>query len=275
VNTGSQRDALISHYSSGYEAARLNNQCGLLERERTRELLVRFLHKPPARILDIGGGPGGYACWLAQKGYEVHLVDIVPLHVEMAIAASREQSEAPVISATVGDARSLSWESCTAEAVLLLGPLYHLTAKDDRLRALTEAHRVLKPGGILFAAGISRFASVMDGLRMGFLRDKRFAQIVDRDLKDGQHRNPTDEPMYFTDAFFHHPDELRSEVAEAGFAITGIYGVEGPAWLAQDFDNWWNTPEYRERLVKIARVMESDPAALAISAHLMAVASKP
>jgi ubiquinone/menaquinone biosynthesis C-methylase UbiE len=275
VNTHSQRDAIISHYSSGYEAGRLNTHSGQLERERTRELLLRFLPEPPARILDIGGGPGGYACWLAQKGYEVHLLDIVPLHVELAIAASLEQPEAPLASATVGDARSLFWESQTAEAVLLLGPLYHLTAKDDRLLALMEAYRVLKHGGILFAVGISRFASMMDGLRMGFLRDTRFAQIVDRDLEDGQHRNPTDEPMYFTDAFFHHPDQLRSEVAGPGFAITGIYGVEGPAWLAQDFDNWWNTPEYRERLLKIARVLESEPTALGISAHLMVVAHKP
>jgi ubiquinone/menaquinone biosynthesis C-methylase UbiE len=275
VNTRSQRDALISHYSSGYEAARLNTQSGQLERERTRELLLRFLPKTPARILDIGGGPGGYACWLARKGYEVHLLDIMPLHVEMAIAASLQQPEAPLASASVGDARSLSWESGTAEAVLMLGPLYHLTGKDDRLRALTEAHRVLRRGGILFAVGVSRFASTLDGVRMGYLKDPRFAQIVDRDLQNGQHRNPTNEPMYFTDAFFHHPDELRSEVAEAGFSVGSIYGIEGPGWLIHDFDDWWNTPEYRERLLKIARVLETEPSALGINAHLMAVANKP
>jgi ubiquinone/menaquinone biosynthesis C-methylase UbiE len=257
------------------EAERLNTNGGQLERERTRELLMRFLPKAPATILDIGGGPGGYACWLAKKGYEVHLLDIMPLHVEMAIVASLEQPEAPLASASVGDARSLSWDAGTAAAVLLLGPLYHLTEKDDRLRALTEAQRVLRRGGILFAVGISRFASTMDGLRMGYLQDARFAQIVDRDLKDGQHRNPTNEPMYFTDAFFHHPDELRNEVEEAGFAVAAMYGVEGPAWLVQDFDDWWNTPEYRERLLNIARALESEPAALGISAHLMVVATKP
>src|SRR5437773_3466782 len=101
------------------------------------------------------------------------------------------QPEAPLASVTVGDARSLSWNDKTVDAVLLLGPLYHLTARADRIRALTEAHRVLKAPGLLFAVGISRFASTMDGLRSGFLKDAQFADIVDRDLKDGQHRNPT------------------------------------------------------------------------------------
>jgi ubiquinone/menaquinone biosynthesis C-methylase UbiE len=274
VNAQSQRDVLIGHYSSGYEAQRLNTQTGQLERERTRELLLRFLPQAPARILDAGGGPGSYACWLAKKGYEVHLLDIIPLHVEMAITASLQQPEAPLASANVGDARSISRDAGTTDAVLLLGPLYHLTGKDDRLRALREAHRVLKRGGILFAVGISRFASTMDGVRMGYLRDPRFAQIVAQDLKDGQHRNPTNEPMYFTDSFFHHPDELKSEVAEVGFEVTGIYGVEGPGWLVHDFDDWWNTPEYRERLLKVARDLETEPAMLGISAHLMTVAVK-
>ena len=142
-------------------------------------------------ILDVGGGPGAYACWSAKRGYEVHLIDIAPLHVEMARAASSRQPEAPLASVTVGDARSLSWNDKTVDAVLLLGPLYHLTARADRIRALTEAHRVLKAAGLLFAVGISRFASTMDGLRSGFLKDAQFADIVDRDLKDGQHRNPT------------------------------------------------------------------------------------
>src|SRR5207249_4908600 len=172
-------------------------------------------------------------------GYEVHLIDIAPLHIEMAIAASARQIEAPLASAAVGDARSLSWSDKSLDVVLMLGPLYHLTAKEDRLRVLSEAHRVLKPDGILFAVGISRFASTMDGIRQGFLKDPQFAHIAAQDLKDGQHRNPTGRPEYFMDTFFHHPDELRREAAEAGFTFTGIYGLEGPAWLVRDFDEWW------------------------------------
>jgi SAM-dependent methyltransferase len=264
---------VVAHYASGYEARRLHAGSGQLERERTRELLERFLPPPPASVLDIGGGPGGHACWLAQRGYRVHLIDISPLHVQIAKGASAAQPERPLASVSVGDARSLAWPSGTMDAALLLGPLYHLTRAEDRVRALREAHRVLASGGVLLAAGISRFASVLDGLRKGYLQDPQFFAIVSRDLQDGQHRNPTGHPSYFMDTFFHHPDELRGEVAAAGFRVAGIYGIEGPSWLAIDFEAWWSDPELRERLLRIARALESEPSILATSAHLMAVAT--
>jgi len=174
----------------------------------------------------------------------------------------------------VGDACSLAWKAETVDAVLLFGPLYHLTDEKDRLTALRETYRVLKSGGVLLAVGISRFASTLDGLRSGFLKDPRFAEIVNQDLKNGQHRNPIHEPAYFMDTFFHHPGELRQEVAEAGFVPKGIYGVEGPGWLLPDIDEWWDNEEYRERLLRIARTLETEPSLLGVGAHLMAVAEK-
>jgi SAM-dependent methyltransferase len=140
---------IASHYSSGYEAARLRTGSGHLEDHRTRELLARFLPPLPARILDIGGGPGGYACWLAKQGYEVHLLDISPVHVQLAIEASARQPESPLASVQVGDACSLPWDAATANAVLLFGPLYHLTDRTDRLQAL--ATRRDAPRGWNFA----------------------------------------------------------------------------------------------------------------------------
>lgn len=267
-------EQVAGHYDSGYEAGRLHQGSGNLDRERSRQLLKRFLPLAPATLLDIGGGPGGHACWLARQGYKVHLVDITPLHVQLAREASQRQPEAPLASASVGDACALSWHAQTADAVLLFGPLYHLTDAKDRLAALREAHRVLRSGGILLAVGISRFASTFDGLRQGFLKDPQFAEIVTQDLKDGQHRNPARHPEYFTDTFFHHPDELRQEVAQAGFVVRDIYGVEGPCWLLQDFEAWWNNPEHQELLLQIARTLETEPSLLGASAHLMAVAEK-
>lgn len=217
---------------------------------------------------------GGQACWLAAQGYQVHLIDITPLHVELAREASARQPKAPLASTEVGDARTLSWKSATADAVIQFGPLYHLTDRADRLPALRETHRVLRPGGILLAAAISRFASALDGLCRGFLKDPQFAEIVRRDLIDGQHRNPTGRPEYFMDTFFHHPDELRDEVAEAGFAAAKVYGVEGPSWLLSDFDSWWDNAEYRERLLELARTVEAEPCLSAVSAHFVAVATR-
>jgi ubiquinone/menaquinone biosynthesis C-methylase UbiE len=267
-------DDVIRHYASGYEEGRLSMGSGQLECERTREILTRFLPPPPATILDAGGGPGAHACWLAKRGYEVHLIDIAPLHIEMAIAASSRQVEAPLASVGIGDARTLSWNNESVDAVLSLGPLYHLTAEEDRLRALSEAQRVLKVGGMLFAVGISRFASTMDGLRQGFLKDPQFAAIAAQDLENGHHQNPTGRPEYFMDTFFHHPDELKQEVSNVGFTIRGMYGLEGPCWLISNFDEWWANPSYRERLLAIARKVESEPSLLGVSAHIMAVASK-
>lgn len=217
---------------------------------------------------------GGHACWLATLGYEVHLIDIVPLHVELANQASAAQPEAPLASVAVGDARSLTWAPGQVDGLLLFGPLYHLTDRNDRLQALREAHRVLRQNGILMAVGISRFASALDGLRSGFLADPRFVAIVEQDLKDGQHRNRTERPEYFMDTFFHHPDELRGEVAEAGFDLIGVYGVEGPCWLLHGFDDWWNDAERRNHLLHIARTVETEASLLGVSAHLMAVGRK-
>ena len=266
---------IARHYASGYEESRLNIASGKLDRERSRELLKRFLPPAPATILDVGGGPGGHACWLAAEGHEVHLIDITPLHVEMAQAASRRQPEAPLASATVGDACSLSGKAGSVDAVVLFGPLYHLTDREDRLQALREAHRVLKPGGVLLGIGISRFASMLDGVSRGVLKDADFANIVNQDLENGHHRNPTGREDYFMDAFFHRPDELRSEAAEAGYRIRGIFGVEGPGWLVHDFDEWWNNPEHRARLLHIARIVETEPCLLGMSAHMMVAGSKP
>jgi len=273
-STSPTPEEVSAHYASGYEKNRLDIGSGKLERARTRELLDRLLPTAPATILDVGGGPGGYACELAKQGYRVHLIDVTPVHVELARKASECQPQCPLASAEVGDARALRFPTEIAEAVLLFGPLYHLTVREDRLQALREAHRVLKSGGICLAVGISRFASTMDGLRRGLLKDSQFAEIAKQDLKNGQHRNPTGNLEYFMDTFFHHPDELRGEVASVGFRVSGVYGVEGPSWLLHDFDGWWDNFDLRERLLQIARDVETESALLGISAHIMVAAHK-
>jgi len=147
-----------AYYNRGIEAGRLFRSHGLIEFARTQEIILRHLPSPPCTVLDVGGGPGAYACWLASLGHRVILVDAVPLHVEQARAASARQPHTPVSDCRQGDARHLDAADATARAVLLLGPLYHLTERPDRLRALREARRVLEPGGLLFAAAVSRYA---------------------------------------------------------------------------------------------------------------------
>jgi ubiquinone/menaquinone biosynthesis C-methylase UbiE len=263
-----------AHYATGGELGRLAGGVGRLEFARTLEILRRYLPPPPAVVADVGGGPGRYACGLAREGYEVHLIDPVPLHLVQAEEASRAQPDFPVARFEIGDARALDRPDGGTDAILLLGPLYHLTDRTDRLAALREARRVLRPGGVLVAAAISRFASALDGLRCGYLDDPAFAGIVERDLADGQHRNPTNHPAYFTTAFFHHPDELRREMADVGLGPEHVLAVEGPAWLLPNFDAQWDDPARRERLLVVVRRLEADPALLGVSAHILAVARK-
>jgi len=264
----SDADDIIAHYASGYEDERLATGCGPLEFARTVDILDRQLPRPHAIVLDVGGGTGPYSRWLASRGYEVHLVDLSPLNVDLARKAGQ------IASATVGDARSLVRGDASVDAVLLMGPLYHLTDRAGRLAALREARRVLKPGGVLAAAAISRYASLLDGLRSGYLDDPVFATIVEQDLKTGQHRNPTDHAHYFTSAYFHRPEDLREEVQEAALEVVSVVGIEGPGWLLPEFEAHWSDPARRRRLVEAARRTESEPALLGLSAHLLAVARR-
>jgi SAM-dependent methyltransferase len=269
--SASIRPEILDHYEVGVEASRLAGGTGRLELARTQELIQRFAPPSPAFIYDIGGGPGVYASWLARRGYSVHLLDPVPLHVEQAL---RESGDQPLASAAVGDARNLPYPDASADVVLLLGPLYHLPKQADRIRAWQEAERVLRPGGVVLAAAISRFASVLDGLRAGFLTDDAFAAIVAEDLRSGCHRNTTGHPAHFTTAYFHRPEELQTEVQEAGLRHEATLAVEGPAWLLGNFDEWWDEPARRERLLWAVRAVEAEPALLGASAHLIVVCRK-
>ena len=275
MNPGRSTGEIIRHYSEADESSRLRSGWFQLEEARTRELILRHLPPPPATVIDAGGGAGPYACWLASRGYQVHLIDPVPKHVEQAQAASARQPEHPLVSAKVGDARHLAHDPETAHAVLLLGPLYHLFEKEDRLACLRKAHRVLRPGGRVWGAGISRFASLLDSLSGGFFDDPEFAPILARDLDEGQHRNPTEKPIYFTDAFFHRPAELAQELLEAGFDRVEVVAIEGPGWLARDFDRLWRDPVQRERLLEAVRKVEREPSVLGASSHIMAIGRKP
>src|SRR5260221_10411080 len=126
----SDADDIQRFYQAGLEGGRLLEGSGVIELARTQDVLARCLPAPPARVLDVGGGTGVYARWLAGRGYEVHLVDPVPRHVEEA----RAHPGPPLAGARVGDARRLEEADASADAVALLGPLYHLTRRDDRIR---------------------------------------------------------------------------------------------------------------------------------------------
>jgi SAM-dependent methyltransferase len=264
---------ITAHYEEYDERSRLQDGDGQLEEARTRLLIERHIPAPPAVVLDIGGGPGVYAGWLAAAGYTVHLRDPMPRHIEEAL--NDDQPDRPLASAATGDARHLDFADESADAVLLLGPLYHLTDLEDRLVALREARRVLRPGGVVLAAAVSRFASALDGLWRNLIADPEFRSILDADLTDGQHRNPTDNRTYWTTAYLHRPDGLRAELDEAGFARSEVLAVEGIGWIMPDFDERWAEPANRQHILDIVARTEREPAILGASQHLLGVGWKP
>lgn len=233
---------------------------GRLEFVRTQELLRRHLPVAPVTVLDVGGGTGVHARWLAADGHRVHVLDPVPGHVEQA-------ARVPGVTAALGDARSLEHPDDSVDVTLLLGPLYHLVEAADRARALREAVRVTRPGGLVAAAAITRHAALLELTGLGLLDDDALADVTGL-LRTGLN---TDDPDGFTTAWFHHVEEFRSEITRSGPAEVTVYGVEGPA--APALDN--AAPAVAEAVMasalRCARLVETDPALIAASPHLLAV----
>lgn len=255
-----------AYYEQGREAARLQGggRSGLLERARTQELISRHLPPPPLDVLDVGGGAGVHAEWLSSKGYRVHVVDPVPLHIDQATSTSS------AVTAEVGDARRLAQSDDSVDAVLLLGPLYHLVERQHRLLALSEARRVLRSGGLLFAAGIGRFAALLDLLvPHDRFHESEVQRIVEGAIQTGVFRGF--EAGLFTTAYFHRPGDLLAEVAEAGFAGSLLYNIEGPGYLIADFESRWSDTARRDALLAAARLVEQDPEMMGAAGHLLAV----
>jgi SAM-dependent methyltransferase len=222
---------------------------GQLEFVRTRELVERHLPRPPAPIMDVGGGTGPYAAWLAGLGYAVHLVEPVPLHVDQARARA---AAGPPFEVSLGHAGELPAEDATQAAVLMLGPLYHLPDAADRARAWAESRRVLRPNGVVVAVSINEYAGLLDSLRHEFV-DTGFGRV----------------------GYLHPAGQLVAEATAAGLDVAGVFGVEGPGCLVTDLDERWLDPEQREAILDAARLVESEPSLIGASHHSLVVATRP
>lgn len=267
---------ITSYYEDGYdESTRLTSTVkGRLEAARTMDLCGVHFPKAPARIADIGGGPGHYARLFTEMGYEVDLLDPITRHVDHAKAQG--------IRAVVGDARELPWDDDTYDAVLLAGPLYHLTDSAERHQILTEAWRVLRRGGRLAAAALNRYAPLI-GATVANNLDER-AGMVQQIMWTGSCGLPSDDPWVNT-AYYHWPNQLREELELADFANVDVRGIGGVgSWLAvvvsryfgEDPEQWPQELRGEDPLAtaRLAASLADHPELVAASSHLMALAVK-
>ncbi|MFE5775449.1 class I SAM-dependent methyltransferase [Brachybacterium sp. NPDC056505] len=269
---------LHEYYGSGHEGQRLRSSAGgVLEFRRTQEIVAAQIDRIASetgrstlRIADVGGATGAHAAPLAALGHVVTLVDPVPAQV-------REAKTISEVTALVGDARDLPLDDSAHDVVLLLGPLYHLAEAVDRARALTEARRTLRPGGILIAAGISRLSSftdtylsaAADGADEGgdvAVWDDAWQGI----LADGWADIP-EAPFPF--GHFHTSAELAAELRDAGFAGVTVHGVEGPIGVAAELLG--TEDRALEALMGLACRSSEHPLLRDISPHLLAVGRAP
>jgi SAM-dependent methyltransferase len=258
------------YYDAFTENGRFDSSNGRLEYLRSKIILEAALPPPPARLIDIGGATGAYSFWLAERGYEVALVDLSPRHVE--IASSRNHSAARKLSlVALGDALALDFGDGSFDAALLMGPMYHLVDRDARIKALREAGRVTKPGGPIAIAYISRYASLIDGYNSGLFGDPAYAAMVRADLDTGRHIPPEGRNDYFTEAYFHDPLEIAPEILDAGLEAPAIRAVEGFAWMLPRLGSILDAESERDLLLEWLARTETEPSLSGASAHFLAM----
>lgn len=258
------------YYEGRYDESRRLGEDSL-ELLRSRELIARILPDAPARVADVAGGTGPYAIWLAGQGHRVSLLDLVPSHVSR--AQERARKSGLEVECVVGDARALPWPDETLDVVLVMGALYHLQERADRLGCLREARRVLRPGGVLAAAYISRWASLIDGYRYGFVGDDRFQAILATDLATGRHENPHDHPAWFTTSYFHTPAEVADELLASDFSDIEVLPVEGLV-SATGLSDEVRDAAGMDLVLDHLRAVEREPALLGASSHLMSLSRR-
>lgn len=275
---------VLAGYNAGIEMNRLNTGIGRIEFAYTKELLTSYLPPPPAIIYDIGGGYGEYAWWLTSRGYEVHLFDIAETNIAMSTSLSERYPSCHLHAAEVCDARSIPRADSTADAILLMGPLYHITEYEERIAALAECKRLLRPGGVLFAAALTPYSVLLHCITVyrtecsskgTALDNPTFLTMVRRELSDGHHNNP-ERSVYngLGTSHLHTADALRTELSSGGFPSADIHGVMGGAWLAHDLDTLWDDPIARETLMETVRMLDGHDEIIGLSGHLLAIVKK-
>jgi len=259
-------------YNKVSEETRLEKGMGVFEFERIKSLIEKYLSTSSSKILDVGGGTCKYVKWLAKKGHDVHLVEPVAKHLQL--AENRAKKLKNKFFVHLGESRKLDFPNNYADLILLHGPLYHLQRKEDRESTIIEARRVLKNGGIILGFAINYTASTLVGLLNGLIHKRSFFEMCKNELTSGIHNPPDDFPWLLTEAYYHKPEQLKEEFLQQDLTYLNIYAVEGMAWLDKDFFANMGNLKKRKTLIELLQITENDSYILPFSPHMMIAVKK-
>jgi 2-polyprenyl-3-methyl-5-hydroxy-6-metoxy-1,4-benzoquinol methylase len=170
-------EIMNTHYNQINEDARLTSRRGQVEYLTTLKYIKKYL-KQGMKIIEIGAGTGCYSHYFAQNGYEVDAIELVQYNIDM---FKKKTQIGEKIAIELGNALDLSkYKTGTYDITLLLGPMYHLFDRADKSKALSEAIRVTKKGGIIFIAYCIQDASI---IQYGFVRDG-ISALLEKGLLD-------------------------------------------------------------------------------------------
>lgn len=275
---------VLAGYDAGIERNRLRTGIGIIEFERTKEILLEKLPEAPAVIYDIGGAYGEYSWWLASLGYEVHLFDLSETNIGMSAELAEEYPGIGLKDAMVCDARSIPRPDKSADAILFMGPLYSITEYEERILSLKECYRLLKDDGILFSAALTPYSVLISRLAVYHENDtgKRkeldnpaVISMIERALDDGCYINPERRIANgLGSSHLHTAKALREELKCGGFDTLTVHGVMGGAWLAPNLDELLENEETRNVLMKTVRMIDTHEEIIGLSGHMLSVSKK-
>lgn len=272
-----KKKALISKelddfYNKASEETRLEKGMGIFEFERIKELIELHISKSNSTIIDVGGGTGKYSEWLAKKGHQVHLIEPVLKHIKLAEKRAKKLQNS--FSVTKGISQNLPYKNESADLVILHGPLYHLQKREDRIKSILEAKRVLKKGGIILGFAINATASTVVGLMNGMLHTNSFFEMCKEELTTGIHNAPKDFPFLLADAFYHKPEGLKAEFLEQNLEFINLFAVEGMIWLDNEYFANMLDKKKSKTLKALQNLTQNDEYLLPFSPHMMIAVRK-
>lgn len=265
-------EKIKAYYHVFNEWGRLDAPEGRLEFDLSMPIITSHL-PPKAEILDLGGGPGRYTIELAKSGHILHLADLSQTLLDEAKKKISEQGISNVKSITQVNAVDLSrYNDCSFDAVLLFGPLYHLTNEEERVSCVREINRVLKPNGLVFASFIPYLTGAIGVAgRMFYFPDQVSTETLKRVFDNGIFNNNANKG--FQEGYYPTSHEVADLFEKNGFSKVLLRSIRG--WGSSREEQIYKlkdeNPEKYEAVINLINETADEPAIIEMCMHAIYV----